>query len=68
MIKDMDRSLRFYVDGLGFVMTRKWIDEGKLRWDFVLVAALQTALGANLVVALQMLRLRRVRRASRPHP
>ena len=28
----MEESLRFYVDGLGFVMTRKWIDEGKLRW------------------------------------
>ena len=32
MIKDMERSLRFYVDGLGFEMTRKWIDDGKLRW------------------------------------
>ncbi|HET9790755.1 MAG TPA: VOC family protein [Candidatus Angelobacter sp.] len=32
MISSMERSLNFYVDGLGFVMTRKWIDEGKLRW------------------------------------
>jgi len=32
MISSMERSLNFYVDGLGFAMTRKWIDEGKLRW------------------------------------
>ena len=31
-VSDMETSLRFYLDGLGFVMTKKWIDEGKLRW------------------------------------
>src|SRR5262245_65593546 len=31
-VANMEESLRFYVDGLGFKMTRKWIDEGKLRW------------------------------------
>jgi lactoylglutathione lyase len=31
-VSDMDTSLRFYLDGLGFVMKNKWIDEGKLRW------------------------------------
>ena len=31
-VSDMQASLRFYVDGLGFKMTNKWIDEGKLRW------------------------------------
>lgn len=31
-VSDMERSLRFYQDGLGFTMKRKWIDEGKLRW------------------------------------
>lgn len=31
-ITDMEVSLRFYIDGLGFQMTTKWIDEGKLRW------------------------------------
>lgn len=31
-VADIDRSLRFYVDGLGFRMTNQWIDEGKLRW------------------------------------
>ena len=32
MISNMEKSLRFYTDGLGFAMTKKWIDEGKLRW------------------------------------
>ena len=31
-VSDMEASIRFYVDGLGFKMTKKWIDEGKLRW------------------------------------
>lgn len=31
-VPDIETSLRFYVDGLGFAMTKKWIDEGKLRW------------------------------------
>lgn len=31
-VSDMEASLRYYVDGLGFTMTKHWIDEGKLRW------------------------------------
>jgi catechol 2,3-dioxygenase-like lactoylglutathione lyase family enzyme len=31
-VSNMEESLRYYVEGLGFEMTRKWIDEGKLRW------------------------------------
>jgi lactoylglutathione lyase len=31
-VSDIDLSVRYYVDGLGFELTRKWIDEGKLRW------------------------------------
>jgi lactoylglutathione lyase len=31
-VSNMEQSLRFYVDGLGFTMRNKWIDEGKLRW------------------------------------
>jgi lactoylglutathione lyase len=31
-VKDMEASLRFYVDGLGFEMTNKWTPEGKIRW------------------------------------
>ena len=31
-VSDMDASLRFYVDGLGFEVTKKWIVNGKIRW------------------------------------
>ena len=31
-VSKMEASTRFYIDGLGFKMTKKWIDEGKLRW------------------------------------
>src|SRR5262249_31738358 len=31
-VENIQASLRFYVDGLGFEMTHKWIHEGKLRW------------------------------------
>ncbi len=31
-VTNMEASLRFYVDGLGFVMTNKWIVEGRVRW------------------------------------
>ena len=32
MVSDIDTSLRFYIDGLGFTKTIEWVDEGKLRW------------------------------------
>jgi catechol 2,3-dioxygenase-like lactoylglutathione lyase family enzyme len=32
MVSNIEASIRYYVDGLGFEMTNKWIDEGKLRW------------------------------------
>jgi lactoylglutathione lyase len=31
-VSNIEESLRFYIEGLGFEMTKKWIDEGKLRW------------------------------------
>ena len=31
-VSSMEASLCFYVDGLGFEMTKKWIDEGVVRW------------------------------------
>lgn len=31
-VSDIERSVRFYVDGLGFKMTLHWSPEGKLRW------------------------------------
>jgi len=32
MVSNIERSVRYYVDGLGFEITNKWIDNGKLRW------------------------------------
>jgi lactoylglutathione lyase len=31
-VSSIEASVRYYVDGLGFQMTKQWIDEGKLRW------------------------------------
>ncbi len=31
-VSNMEASLRYYVEGLGFRMTRKWLDEGTVRW------------------------------------
>ena len=31
-VEDMAQSLAFYVDGLGFTLNHKWVDEGVLRW------------------------------------
>jgi len=34
-VTDMERSLRFYLDGLGFAMTNKWTPDGKIRWCWI---------------------------------
>jgi len=31
-VKDIEASLRFYVDGLGFRITRRWEPDGRIRW------------------------------------
>lgn len=31
-VRDMESSVRFYVDGLGFKMTKNWSPDGKLAW------------------------------------
>ena len=31
-VRDMNASLRFYVEGLGFKMTNHWAHEARLRW------------------------------------
>ena len=31
-VTDIEASLRFYVDGLGFVRTKQWVPEGRVRW------------------------------------
>jgi catechol 2,3-dioxygenase-like lactoylglutathione lyase family enzyme len=31
-VTDMERSLSFYLDGLGFTLKNKWEPEGRIRW------------------------------------
>ena len=31
-VSNIEASVRYYVEGLGFEMTRKWIDQGQLQW------------------------------------
>ena len=31
-VADIQESVRYYVDGLGFEMTKKWMSDGELRW------------------------------------
>jgi lactoylglutathione lyase len=32
LVQNIEASVRFYVEGLGFRLTNKWVDQGKLRW------------------------------------
>jgi lactoylglutathione lyase len=32
LVSSMERSIRFYIDGLGFEIRNKWEPDGKLRW------------------------------------
>jgi len=34
-VSNIEESIRYYVDGLGFEMTKKWVDGGKLRWCWI---------------------------------
>jgi lactoylglutathione lyase len=34
-VSNLEASLRFYVDGMGFEKTKEWIDDGKLRWCWI---------------------------------
>ena len=31
-VSDITESIRYYVDGLSFKITQKWVYEGKIRW------------------------------------
>jgi lactoylglutathione lyase len=31
-VTSMERSLHFYIDGLGFEMKHKWVPDGEIRW------------------------------------
>ena len=35
-VTDMERSVHFYVDSLGFTMKHQWTPEGKLRWCWLM--------------------------------
>ena len=37
MVKDMEASVNFYVKGLGFSMTESWVDNGKLKWCWLVI-------------------------------
>jgi len=43
-VTNLDASLRFYVDGLGFVITRRWEPEGILRWCWLELGAVSVML------------------------
>ena len=32
MVTDIERSLAFYVDGFGFTIENRWINDGRLQW------------------------------------
>src|ERR1700721_1790491 len=32
MVTNIERSLAFYVDGLGFTVQNRWLPDGRLRW------------------------------------
>lgn len=34
-VSNIEESVRYYVEGLGFKMTKNWIPEGKLRWSWL---------------------------------
>jgi catechol 2,3-dioxygenase-like lactoylglutathione lyase family enzyme len=52
MVTDMERSLAFYVDGLGFKITNRWLPDGHLRWCWMQLGTaalmLQHAMPATL--------------------
>jgi lactoylglutathione lyase len=31
-VREIEASVRFYVEGLGFTVSKEWVDDGKLRW------------------------------------
>jgi hypothetical protein len=34
-VRNMDASLRFYLDGLGFTLKNSWTPEGRIRWCWI---------------------------------
>ena len=46
----MESSVRYYVDGLGFVMKHKWDPGGKLRWCWLTLGSASIMLQAGRVL------------------
>jgi catechol 2,3-dioxygenase-like lactoylglutathione lyase family enzyme len=38
-VSNIEESVRYYVDGLGFEMRKRWIDEGRLRWCWLQIGS-----------------------------
>ena len=38
-VTDIEASLRFYVEGLGFVLKKQWTPEGRIRWCWLELGA-----------------------------
>ena len=36
-VKDMEKSVVFYIDGLGFEFKNKWVEDGVIRWCDLLI-------------------------------
>jgi catechol 2,3-dioxygenase-like lactoylglutathione lyase family enzyme len=34
-VRDIEASLRFYVEGLGFTIVRQWVPDGRIRWCWI---------------------------------
>jgi lactoylglutathione lyase len=51
MVTNMERSLAFYVDGLGFTVQNRWVPDGRLRWCWMSLGGaalmLQEAVGSS---------------------
>ncbi|HEX9188564.1 MAG TPA: VOC family protein [Vicinamibacteria bacterium] len=43
-VRDIEASLRFYVEGLGFRVTRQWAPEGRIRWCWLEVGTVAVML------------------------
>jgi lactoylglutathione lyase len=51
MVTNMERSLAFYIDGLGFIVQNRWVLDGRLRWCWMSIGGaalmLQEAVGSS---------------------
>jgi catechol 2,3-dioxygenase-like lactoylglutathione lyase family enzyme len=44
-VSDIERSVRYYVGGLGFTIKNKWVVDGKLRWCWLSLGGGRDAAG-----------------------